>query len=75
MFNCKGSKSNDFPDFGKSYDMNKDKTKNIHTHPYTYLDFYWDTSVHCFFLYVRTHKFKFRLTVLNFFENLRLDCS
>ena len=25
--------------------------------------------------FIRTSKFKFRLTVLNFFENLRLDCS
>ena len=32
-------------------------------------------SVHSFFFLIRTSKFKFRLTVLNFFENLRLDCS
>ena len=25
--------------------------------------------------FIRTSKFKFRLTVLNFFENLRLNCS
>ena len=30
-------------------------------------------NIHSFF--VRTSKFKFRLTALNFFENLRLDCS
>ena len=36
-------------------------------------DFKMELSIHSFI--IRTSKFKFRLTVLNFFENLRLDCS
>ena len=37
------------------------------------LDINWSEGYNT--LFIRTSKFKFRLTVLNFFENLRLDCS